>query len=1009
MDSADIKTEEQDLSMNGLDIHSSVTSALEEPQITTSSFTPINNVFHPPGAMQSVHRAFPPPAAVMTQASQGDGSNDDSLFIPLANKSAKPTSPTYPITEHGLHDTGKEFPTDAFRAGSVAVPAEGSKKRSLPDPAPRTDSKRAKQNSGSGPRDRTRGRVRPYDVAGYDDAVEKAGSQLAVDQPCFKEIERLVPVACDLVTNKFDALVRRGYHDKEIETICGKLKHHRYVSRIYPKLLIVGVLGNTAAGKSSLLNCLLNKANIVLRTDRAHSGTNVVEELAMAELGQLDPIKVVVYYFTTAQIELQIKQHVDNVCEYHHPSESELDSNEQQKLSMNYETAVNYFSTLLCDRNDFCDTTATATFFARTKCDPKEPVLASLKQFVRDYVESLGRDAGATTFKGNSMDAIKTQLARFRGPVSVPEGSPPISSPWPLVSKITTYLHARILSEGLVLSDLPGTSDTNRYRVKLTEDYIRRCDLILMTAPIERFVDNDSVWSNVVKYIRSGMQGNIILVPTKTDLIDLEILDRSKVAPADLALIDERRTRYQDLREDVKELEEQVKEVEADGEDVSLELNKELRLKKVEIEAAKASWKEEDVLARNRETIAGADQEYKLYSRSDEDVTVIPVSNVGYQGHQTGYDNNAPPALSLEATGICDLRQHLYNIPAQRKFTALRSHCRGDLARALYAVELQCSKTRFQRKQRVKKHVVKPLSDFQTLLMRTTLDLTKSFSSMLQDVVGDNEQKWVGQAQACHMAWAKYKFKKYGAFCRYEGQWKGPDNEEVDWNAALHDIIQQQLFDAFGDFISQLGEAEAKMVKGLNSSLDQLNVNMEESVEWMGLDLTQFQKAIKATKGLVEGAIVKRFEGLVQVVTTIRFSATSAEAEAPYLMQEMKLAYSACAARQKKGGKGVFAEMKEIMKAALCGANNIFLQIAGLAVASFDQQIEHWTKGVEKQVGDLLDSIIKDFDGHFYDDSDTEDPTNRNFREELLLAVKEAVKIVEGPMEEKLTEAEKYR
>ncbi|KAI7533340.1 hypothetical protein KC343_g19266, partial [Hortaea werneckii] len=122
----------------------------------------------------------------------------------------------------------------------------------------------------------------------YDDKWEKESSRLAVDQECFGKAESLVPVICDVVTAKADALRSKGYNDEEIVNIAKKLKDLRFVDKSYPRSKPTGCLGVTAAGKSTLMNCLISQENIAAECDEGESGTSVIQELVMAEVDQIE-------------------------------------------------------------------------------------------------------------------------------------------------------------------------------------------------------------------------------------------------------------------------------------------------------------------------------------------------------------------------------------------------------------------------------------------------------------------------------------------------------------------------------------------------------------------------------------------------------------------------------------------------------------------------------------------------------------------------------------------------
>ncbi|KAK3112880.1 hypothetical protein LTR53_010380 [Teratosphaeriaceae sp. CCFEE 6253] len=913
------------------------------------------------------HTSNAPSGIVHEQSSPGERKLGGDLFVPL-----------HPGAGAAFEETLESPKTTATPLTYDSIPASeatNAPEQSLASPVSIAGNKRAEVGSAAGlqSKPRKRQRANAHQVPGYDDNTEKDVSQLAVDQPCFKSAEKLVPVICDKVIDKIEALKGRGYNDQEIESICTKLKNLRYVHKAWPEATIVGFLGDTAAGKSSLINCLLNQENIVGENDDGDSGTSVPQELALADVDQVEMMKAVVYYSPQRKINDRNEQHFKDIYDHNNTDHNECDKEEQKRLLMCYHTALGFFTTLLCDRDDFKTLKAAEAFFADAANDTDKVILGPVKQYVAEYMATLGRIGGATFIAGNSLAEVNRQLKEFRGPVKAPEGTGLISSPWPLVSKITTHLHARILGEGLKVADLPGTSDVNRLRVQATRDYLKNCDSIVIPHPILRIQSQDSVWTNIMECVRAGKQSSIILVCTKID--DMKHgRQRDTVSASDQAMLDELKLQFDALTVKVEDLREQLDEAENGDDDADyMRLNRELKKTVLQKAEKEAEWKEENILARNRRTVAELKKKFREYTRTDEDVSVFCVSNTLYQEHMHGYDRTSPPQLSLEATDVPRLRQHLFEIPARRKLAAL------------FRLTKKCSKTRLERKKDLEHRIVKPLADFKTLLVDLKIDIKHSFEKVVEEVVAT-----------------------YGAFCRRWGSWRVAGKVNVHWNAAINDIFQDNLLDGFATIKSTLIEVKDSVRKQLDLPLEQLDLDLRESPELMGLDLEGFHKLIEITRTTVDEEATSQFRDLERAINEIRYSATSIETATSYLMQHMKEVYQACQDRRKEAGSGTFKDMKTIMSTKLYGARNVFLGVMEMVASNLYYQVDGWTAAVEKQIGVQLNGIIRDFNNRF-DNVEPEDQTKREFRQELLGTVKETMGMMDTEMAAVLKECEAFR
>lgn len=858
-------------------------------------------------------------------------------------------------------------------------------------------------STNSTPTPRKRQRVNPNQVAKYDDGQEKKHSKLAVDQPCFKEAEKLVPAICDLVIKNAEELQNRGYRDGEITNIVAKLKVYRFVSKAYPTSKPVGFLGDTAAGKSSLINCLVNQENIAAECDDGHSGTSVIQELAMSDLDQVDTLRAIVCYHSDRKIDTIIQKHLQNIFDFNkNVDNQDLDTDEFTVIEAANTTALEFFTSLLCGLKEFNSTDATSAYFGKAVSREEEVVLKELKTFVTEYMSTLERVEGITIIEGGTMQEINLKLKCYKGPVSSAKGAAPVPSPWPLVRKITTHLHARILSEGAVLADLPGTSDTNKTRVQATRDYIKLCDTIIVAHPIIRVTTQDSLWYNVNECIRGGKQNNIVIVCTKID--DIKHGRERDMSEKDRMILGDLQAKAEILAGEAEDLREQLEDAEVNQDEDYMNINRELKNKLKQKAAAEQIWKEENILMRNRRNIQALQSKFREITRSNIEVPVFCVSNTIYQQHMKGYDITSPPDLSVTATDIPRLRQFLFEGPAKRKVGALMKLCKRDLPRVLLAIEMQCSKTRLERKQEVECKVVQPLNMFKELMSSMRIRLKHEFETAMNGAIFQHENEWKEAAKAMHATWVKYKYSRYFAFCRHDGEWK-IGKEEVQWNGLVSEIAEEDLLEAFSRFTTSLESVKGAFLSNLDELLERLDTDLRESPELMGLNLDTFHKVIDLTRTTVDDNTTKLFRKLEGAVNNIRYHATSAETSDSYVAKSMQLAYDNCKLRS---GAGVFKQLKDVISTKLTGPKNVFLDMTDGAIAEFEQYVDRWVASVDREIGQEFQNIVTDFNRRF-DNVEPEDETKRQFKKELLQTVQKATKVMETEMHELLLECGTYR
>lgn len=62
-----------------------------------------------------------------------------------------------------------------------------------------------------------------------------------------------------------------------------------------------------------------------------------------------------------------------------------------------------------------------------------------------------------------------------------------------------------VLKAGVVLVDLPGLQDANLARVKVTQDYLMKCDSIFIVSKISRAITDQSLKSSLYSVLARNM------------------------------------------------------------------------------------------------------------------------------------------------------------------------------------------------------------------------------------------------------------------------------------------------------------------------------------------------------------------------------------------------------------------------------------------------------------------------------------------------------------------------
>lgn len=312
---------------------------------------------------------------------------------------------------------------------------------------------------------------------------------------------------------------------------------------------VVGVVGNTGAGKSSVINAMLDEERLV-PTNCMRACTAVVTELSWND--SMNP---------------NAKYRAD--IEFISPAEwqKELDS-----LMKEFLTENGTVSRETSDQNSEAGI-AWAKFHAvypkKTKEMLAECTVADLMR-ERSVLSVLGTTKNIAK---SSAEPFFLELKRWvdskekaTGKKKDKEKPAPVQMEyWPLIKVVKIQTKSPALSTGAVIVDLPGVHDSNAARAAVAQGYLKQCTGLWIVAPINRAVDDKAAktllgdsFKRQLKY--DGGFGNVTFICSKTDDISItEATDSLELEDEISGLDDEERKQEEkenDLQDRVAELKE---------------------------------------------------------------------------------------------------------------------------------------------------------------------------------------------------------------------------------------------------------------------------------------------------------------------------------------------------------------------------------------------------------------------------------------------------------------------
>jgi hypothetical protein len=279
------------------------------------------------------------------------------------------------------------------------------------------------------------------------------------------------------------------------------------------KRTIVGVVGNTGAGKSSVINAMLDEERLV-PTNCMRACTAVVTEMSWND--SRDPS-------SKYRAEIEFISHDDW-------------KKEVATLIKEFLTESGAISRDAADENSDAGI-AWAKFhsvYPRKTRDSLNGCTVESLMSDKAVLAVLGTTKKITTA---SPTAFYWQLQRYvdskekiskKGKEKQKDNHKNVfdMEHWPLIKVVKIYVKAPALSTGAVIVDLPGLHDSNAARAAVAQGYMKQCTGLWIVAPINRAVDDKAAktllgesFKRQLKY--DGSFSSVTFICSKTDDISI--------------------------------------------------------------------------------------------------------------------------------------------------------------------------------------------------------------------------------------------------------------------------------------------------------------------------------------------------------------------------------------------------------------------------------------------------------------------------------------------------------
>ncbi|KAI9789949.1 MAG: hypothetical protein M1835_001330 [Candelina submexicana] len=274
---------------------------------------------------------------------------------------------------------------------------------------------------------------------------------------------------------------------------------------------IVGVVGNTGAGKSSVINAMLDEERLV-PTNCMRACTAVVTEMSYND--SEDPqarYRAEIEFITAADWEKELKIIFEELIDGSGGISRECTNQDS-------EAGIAYAKIRAVYPGKTQDELANSSVQRLMQENAVRNLLGTSKEFemgdammfykrLQYFVDSKEKTTGDK--EKNKKNKEKREMEY-----------------WPLIRVVKLYIKAPALSTGAVIVDLPGVHDSNAARAAVAESYMKQCTGLWIVAPINRAVDDKAAKSLLGESFKrqlkmDGGYSSVTFICSKTDDISL--------------------------------------------------------------------------------------------------------------------------------------------------------------------------------------------------------------------------------------------------------------------------------------------------------------------------------------------------------------------------------------------------------------------------------------------------------------------------------------------------------
>ncbi|KAL4906823.1 hypothetical protein BDW74DRAFT_176430 [Aspergillus multicolor] len=667
----------------------------------------------------------------------------------------------------------------------------------------------------------------------------------------------------------------------------------------YPETRIVGFIGDSGVGKSSLINSLLHHEGLARSSGNGEACTSVVSEFRQVDETHPQPFTIEADYMSATERKELLQELIKDYRMHHtrvfrEEFQGQLSEQEIERIMRLSERAWRTLKSLFSNEADM-----TEEFLSNDAPHAEEAILTQFEEWALAGLDHRpgGREALRHRIEARDIDDCREVIDML----TVASREPNRPAIWPFVKLIRVYLRSPVLRTGLVIADLPGFRDLNHARVRATERYLRDvCDEVFVVSAIVRCKTDPSIQEIIEKRV-CGQPLRIVCTRSESDLNAQEIARE----PAYSAQV----------RNQARRMFEQIEEATDRLTSISRRRRRSsgAREGRYAIQEAKENdeldrlWVQLMTLlieARNESTTRHLLRQYQ------PNVRVFCVSSKLYAKHRGVVGEQAAEYIRL--SGITGLRQYCQSIPAEAQLRATSTFLRDRMPALLgslnqwvlagsNAVTVERASTLRRVLNEAQRTLESRLISRNSCIRSAQAGLNTQFQNSITRSINTSSGRWKAEAIKTMQGWKPLHHSTYAAFCRKYGFHNPGKTVMRSWNSEILEGLSEELGEGWSTLLAWLYDQQYSTEDRINDLFETIRATIQGHIDLAPEPLDNLLDNLETQRRCILDIIQRMFGNLFAHSERINRNALDGHGTTSYIADIMRPAYNACNAESGGG------------------------------------------------------------------------------------------------------------